>query len=54
MTFSSAGSVGESMTSAAWIGKVSLRLVASGGRVLEGGGGALLAAAVARYFGLGV
>ena len=39
---------------AAWIGKVSLRLAASGGRVLEGGGGALLAAAVARYFGLGV
>ena len=38
---------------AAWIGKVSLRLAASGGRVLEGGGGALLAAAIARYFGLG-
>jgi len=37
---------------AAWIGKVSLRLAASGGRILEGGGGALLAAAIARYFGL--
>ena len=38
---------------ASWIGRVSLRFVASGARVMEGAGGALLATAIARYFGIG-
>jgi hypothetical protein len=38
---------------ASWLGSMSLKLAASGGRIGEGAVGGLIAAAVARYLGLG-